>query len=142
MVIFYRKTDEELYNLLIMASFFQRYHFKGLGGHISDGQSISIFGKFISRQQLINRLKESPDGSVNLIFERTLNSTSPEKPEYEVEYANWVLDFKKSIPTIYLLKPNSIYDVDLNLIFDDENISIRLSEYEKLYSKYKSEEIK
>ena len=134
--------DEELYNLLIMASFFQRYHFKGSGGHISDGQSISIFGKFISRQQLINRLKESPDGSVNLIFERTLNSTSPEKPEYEVEYANWVLNFKKSIPTIHLLKPNSIYDVDLNLIFDDENISIRLSEYEKLYSKYKSEEIK
>lgn len=137
-----RYKDEELYNLLIMASFLQRYHFMGLGGHISDSQCISVFGKFISRQQLINRLKESPDGSVNSIFERTHNSTLPGKHEYEVEYANWVLDFKRAIPTINLSKSTGWYDVDLNRIFDEENISIRLKEYEKLYPKYKSEEIK
>lgn len=124
--------EEELYNLLVMSSLvlMMTTYKMSCPGYISEGQCLSIYGKFISKKNLITILNNFSTGQITeLVFNR-------------INYDAWVNsapDIK--FPKINVKVNNTTYDIDiLGKWLNDESINKRLEVYKKLYPWYKSEE--
>ena len=125
--------EEELYNLLLIPA---RYHQNVHPTHIPSSQCISIYGRFIPRDLLQQRLNSDPsyDAQVKDLF----------IPKSGREQKNCTLinvDKDKLFIEKELIDPN-VTTIEFKSWFSDEKVKERMQKYTELYSWYKEEELK
>ena len=127
--------EEELLNLLIMSSMFFRYHNTD-NYSVSYDQCISLYGKFATKEYLIKRMYQNPEGSLISIFDR-----------FHVNYSN-DMGFQQIINCIERSKQCHFRDnpkdrfIQLTRFLEDKEVERRLSYYvNQLYDYYKKEEL-
>ena len=135
-----RYPEEELFNFIVMASFFQHFHFNDIG-NISEGQCISIYGKFITKERLIKGLENtSDDAQILEIFGRDGRSLTSLSPRYDKIYTSYVNKLGSEIPVLNFGTGES-YNLDLTRFFEEKEIETRMNWYDVLYQKYNEERI-
>ena len=137
--------NEELYNLVIMASYLQHHHLTCQG--INENQCLSIYGRFISKERLYKGLQE--EKNILDIFKRTGASTRSDSVFYEPDFALFNQKAHLEIPRLSFMNGrdtesprNCKYNLDLKRFFTKEEIDCRMKLYvEMLYPHYDKERI-
>jgi hypothetical protein len=135
--------DEEIYNLLTMAARFHRSHFQGFCS-ISEGQCLSIYGKFVSRKHLLEEIEKNRNfnnDSILKLFGRDSSCFNIVGGWFDKNFDDFDKMLSRDIPKLSFRKENNL-DLDLDKFFDEEEIKTRLHWYKDvLYPFYDKERI-
>ena len=134
--------EEELLNLLIMASmYFNRHNSNNL--YISASQCISLYGKFATREYLLRSMKNYHQGNLVDIFERGPRSLHSEYSEFDERFflkCEYVREGEKV--DLFQLDRRGHEVLLLSKYLEESEVEYRLMQYEELYKYYKEEELK